>query len=833
MTQGHRHRSGSAFRSLSLAFALSLLFAIIPLGGAFAQTPPDGRFENTVELDATGAVDAAIAWSQFTFADGSSDTAALGRSDKFPDNLASSLIQGQEDAPLLLTGNEALDDAVAAELERLGVETVHILGGDAALDETVENELEAAGYTVHRDAGVTRIETAIDIARTHAASATEGLLVRAFGGPSGDETQAWADALAGGAWAADANMPVFLTQTDELNDNLRAYLEDSDITSLTVLGGTAAISEAVVAELEAMGIDVTRVSGSNRFATAIAIAEARGFADPFDAGSVILIEGQAANAWASGFAAAAYADLSNGVIVLSNGANLPPETQAYLEGTDANNDGVNDGSVTPNAEGDPQLVCGPFVDPEACADAAAALGYGEATEVAVQAVTEGPDLVSAEMGSGDEDDDEQSVIFTFDEEVNESAVSGGNFVLYQYDSDRITGGDTDVSGRQVEVIFDWDDAQQATTAAVEQGAVQDEDGNENIEASAPLQDVSFEEDDTSAPDVTDVDLDAADNTATFTFDEEVDTDVAASGDFVLVDEDGVEYDVFNPAAITVNDDGDEVTVTFTEDFTDEDEIVRAYVKEDAVTSEEDGQSNAPQSFDLDGDPEGTPRLLSATVELGNEDDDDDDNDDDTIVYRFSEAVDPGAAGDFFAVLGDGTVVEGDTVDTADSENSRVEIEYTDGELDETIVRAGVQAGAVTEETGARPNVGIQTVPVDADTFEAGRTTAPDPLSITIEEDTDSFGNVDGWIVTIDFDEVVDAFDDSLTAVYEADGDESSEDFFSDCDIDNDDESLVVCNVDEGDTDDVAAIALQNGAAEDEDNNQSYEFSASFPGEDNA
>jgi putative cell wall-binding protein len=436
MTQGHRHRYGSAFRSLSLAFALSLLFAIIPLGGAFAQTPEedefDGRFENTVELEADGAVEASIEWSQFTFADGSSDTAAVGRSDKFPDNLASSLIQGQEDAPLLLTGNEALDDRVAAELERLGVETVHILGGDAALDETVENELEAAGYTVHRDAGVTRIETAIDIARTHAPNATEGLLVRAFGGPSGDETQAWADALAGGAWAADANMPVFLTQTNELNDNLRAYLEDSDITSLTILGGTAAISEAVRAELEAMGIDVERVAGSNRFATAIAIAEARGFDDPFDAGSVILIEGQAANAWASGFAAAAYADLSNGVVILSNGANLPPETQGYLEGADADNDGVNDNAdeFTPDADGDPLLVCGPFVDPEACAAAAAILGFGERTDTAVNAsYTDVPELIAAELGRVDEDDDTAIVRFIFDEAIDEDAIDENDFQI--------------------------------------------------------------------------------------------------------------------------------------------------------------------------------------------------------------------------------------------------------------------------------------------------------------------------------------------------------------------------------------------------------------------
>lgn len=842
MTQGHRHRSGSAFRSLSLAFALSLLFAIVPLGGAFAQTAdeePDGRFENTVELEAAGAVDAAIAWSQFTFADGSSDTAALGRSDKFPDNLASSLIQGQEDAPLLLTGNEALDDAVAAELERLGVETVHILGGDAALDETVENELEAAGYTVHRDAGVTRIETAIDIARTHAPNATEGLLVRAFGGPSGDETQAWADALAGGAWAADENMPVFLTQTNELNDNLRAYLEDSDITSLTVLGGTAAISEAVVAELEAMGIDVNRVSGSNRFATAIAIAEARGFTDPFDAGSVILIEGQAANAWASGFAAAAYADLSNGVIVLSNGANLPPETQAYLEGADADNDGVNDNAdATPDADGDPQLVCGPFVDPEACAAAAAILGYGERTDTAVNAsFTDVPELIAAELGRVDEDDDTAIVRFIFDEPIDEDSINENDFVLYQYDATTVSSNDearrSSADDRAVDVEFDADDVELATTAVALAGAVEDEDGNENIPGSAPLQSVDLAGGQTTRPDLVAVNLDGDDQEVEYVFDEDIETDVVtfAVTDFILiVDPDGDgETDPQRLTADSYTVDDDTVTASFTDatddvyfgEEEDEDDVVRAIVLENTVQdAEAEEDNNLDQSMEMNEDTN-TPTLEDVSI----------DAEEDEVTFSFSEDIsaDP-TASNFVLYDAKGNTVGTPTFSSRD--NNEVILSYAEDTFDdEEVVLAVVEDAAVTDDE-TDTNEGPQSFAVDGGTFAAGETIAPDLESSSLAEDLDSFGEVQGLELTLDFDEDVDDddIDESGFTGYEADGTDNTSIIASgDCDVDDEDESIVVCTIDEDEAEDIVVVVIEASAVEDEDNNGNYPVAVGLEG----
>ena len=354
MTMRHRLRSGSARRGFATITSAALLLSMMAVP-ATAE-----HFENTDVLDADNAVEAGVNWSEFTF-DSATDV-ALGRNDKFPDNLASAVIQGT-DTPLLYTDSDALSEETAAELDRLGAETVHVLGGDEAISEDVVDELEDLGYETHRDSGETRIETAIDIASKHADDATHALIVRAFGDAGGDETRAWADSLAAGGWAAEEGWPVLLTQTEELNDNVAAYIEDSAIESATIIGGVNAVSAAVASDLEALGVEVDRVSGVNRFATAVAIAAERGFADAGDADSVILSEGQQSDAWAGGFAAAAYSAISGAPIVLSNGETIPPETEEFLSGS-------TDGSVA--------LVCGPFVEPEACDEAATILGQEEA-----------------------------------------------------------------------------------------------------------------------------------------------------------------------------------------------------------------------------------------------------------------------------------------------------------------------------------------------------------------------------------------------------------------------------------------------------------------------
>lgn len=124
-----------------------------------------------------------------------------------------------------------------------------------------------------------------------------------------------------------------------------------------MVGGTAAISDAVTAELRALGIKVERVSGPERAATATAIAARRGVGSR----GAILVEGHTPVAWAPGLAAAALAARDGAAVVLSNRDTLPGATTAWL------------GRSRPKI-----LVCGPFVRHDACSHADEARGAKDA-----------------------------------------------------------------------------------------------------------------------------------------------------------------------------------------------------------------------------------------------------------------------------------------------------------------------------------------------------------------------------------------------------------------------------------------------------------------------
>lgn len=322
------------------------------------------------DLAPSDPVAAAVCWSRYATRDPqldlcleagdgpagapiTTDHVLLARADAFPDALASGAAQGAWGAPLLLTSRDALDQATVDELARLDPQRVTLLGGIAALDETIEADLRDLGYEVDRLAGATRIDTAAAIARAVAPTTADALLVRAFGS-DGDETRAFADSLAAGAWAAERRVPVLLSDSTRLSDATAEHLRSSGITRVTIVGGEAAVGPGVAADVAALGLEVERVAGADRAATATAIAEHRGLGAGA-AEAVVLLEGYTATAWVDGFAAALSASRTSAAVLLAAGDDLPPATAAHL---------------APGAE---VLVCGPATASAACEAAAAAL----------------------------------------------------------------------------------------------------------------------------------------------------------------------------------------------------------------------------------------------------------------------------------------------------------------------------------------------------------------------------------------------------------------------------------------------------------------------------
>lgn len=246
----------------------------------------------------------------------------------------------------MLTPTAALDARSAAELERLGAQTVVILGSVDAISDQVEQELGDLGIATERINGPTRLETATAVAGRFLPQATSAILARADGDAT-DPSRAFADSLGAGALGAATGRPVLLSQSDRLSDATASYLRDSSITSVVVAGGAMALSGQVVADLEALGIVVERAAGQTRFETAALLA-ARAGHDAAD--RPLLVQGSGADAWASGFPASAQATASP--LLLVDGDSVPQPTAEVL------------GAVGPS-----ELVCGPSVSGAACAAA--------------------------------------------------------------------------------------------------------------------------------------------------------------------------------------------------------------------------------------------------------------------------------------------------------------------------------------------------------------------------------------------------------------------------------------------------------------------------------
>jgi hypothetical protein len=69
-------------------------------------------------------------------------------------------------------------------------------------------------------------------------------------------------------------MPLAITRTDDMPDELVAELKKANIAKVVVLGGESAVSKAVLEELKAKGIEVVeRVSGNDRAETSVELAE--------------------------------------------------------------------------------------------------------------------------------------------------------------------------------------------------------------------------------------------------------------------------------------------------------------------------------------------------------------------------------------------------------------------------------------------------------------------------------------------------------------------------------------------------------------------------------
>lgn len=257
--------------------------------------------------------------AQQGWADGSSEYAVLsaGMDENLVDALTAAPLASYVGAPILLTEGDRLNSNAKAELGRLGVTTVYITSGTGVIKPSVLTELKEMELEVISLGGLTRFETAINIAKE-----------------IGDFNQvivstAWsnADALSVAALAANQGIPILLSDVDKLPSEVVSYLSPiaSQLEGSYVLGGVGALSDTVKNALP----NPTRLGGIDRYATNIAIIEA--FMVSIELDKVYIASGNDKNL-VDALAGAALAAQTASPMVLVDKSGLSAGTRAAVKG---------------------------------------------------------------------------------------------------------------------------------------------------------------------------------------------------------------------------------------------------------------------------------------------------------------------------------------------------------------------------------------------------------------------------------------------------------------------------------------------------------------------
>ncbi|SCG46443.1 cell wall-binding repeat-containing protein [Micromonospora inositola] len=181
---------------------------------------------------------------------------------------------------------------------------------------------------VARLSGANRFETAVAVSRSRWADggAFAAVLTR---------SDTYADALSGGALAAQMGGPLLLTPPDRLEATTKAEMQRILLpgqSTVYLLGSTGALSKAVEDQVRAMGYYVKRLAGPDRFATSVEIAKA---IDPnpeqvFLATGMNFPDALAAGA-AAGATNAGDGRYRSAVVLLTRDGVIPPVTKAFLD----------------------------------------------------------------------------------------------------------------------------------------------------------------------------------------------------------------------------------------------------------------------------------------------------------------------------------------------------------------------------------------------------------------------------------------------------------------------------------------------------------------------
>jgi putative cell wall-binding protein len=201
----------------------------------------------------------------------------------FPDALSANLLASELGTGVMLTDPSSLSPSVALELASDDIDNVYLVGGTAAISANVATQIAAIhvlgvgtnpAIVVSRFAGADRFATNNLIDETAATGLGSSATAKTFNTAIIATGSSFADALAVGPIVYAADIPLVLTSPTSLSPSALQTLKDLQVKNVIIVGGTAAVSQAVETAITAAGFTVEyRIAGTDRTATAAQIAK--------------------------------------------------------------------------------------------------------------------------------------------------------------------------------------------------------------------------------------------------------------------------------------------------------------------------------------------------------------------------------------------------------------------------------------------------------------------------------------------------------------------------------------------------------------------------------
>lgn len=218
----------------------------------------------TARIQGSDRYESSTAVSRAAFP-GTAPVVVVASGEGFPDALAAGPIADKLGGPLLLTQGAALPATTHAEVVRLKPKKIIVAGGLNAVTDAVLAQLGKLAPAT-RVGGSDRYETSRKLASYAFATASTVYVA------SGDT---FPDALPAGAAAAAWDGPMLLVNgaAGAADAGTVAQLKALKTARTRVIGGTAVITEGNLNGIKATVADTRRVSGADRFTSAVAVSK--------------------------------------------------------------------------------------------------------------------------------------------------------------------------------------------------------------------------------------------------------------------------------------------------------------------------------------------------------------------------------------------------------------------------------------------------------------------------------------------------------------------------------------------------------------------------------